>query len=41
MSSMMLRDHTLELLEDPLLGAQDLDAKVRELLEAEYLCRRR
>ena len=41
MSPMMLREHTLALLEEPLLGEQDLDAKVRTLLEAEYLRRRR
>jgi hypothetical protein len=36
---MMLRERTLALLEEPLLGEQDLDAKVRALLEAEYLRR--
>jgi hypothetical protein len=34
MSPMMLRKHTLELFEEPLLGEQDVDAKVRALLEA-------
>jgi hypothetical protein len=39
MSEAVLLDHTRQLLEDPLLGEQDLDAKVRLLLEAEYLRR--
>jgi hypothetical protein len=34
-----LKERTRRLLEDPLLGEQDLDAKVRTLLEAEYLRR--
>lgn len=36
-----LQERTLQLLEEPLLGEQDLDTKVRFLLEAEYLRRLR
>jgi hypothetical protein len=36
---MELLEHTRQLLEEPLLGEQNLDAKVRSLLEAEYLRR--
>jgi hypothetical protein len=32
-----LREQTKELLNDPLLGSQDLDGKIRHLLTAEYL----
>lgn len=35
----ILQEQTRRLLEEPLLGEQDLDAKVRRLLEAEYLRR--
>ena len=34
-----LLEHTRQLLEEPLLGDQDLDTKIRLLLEAEYLRR--
>ena len=36
MSETRLMESTLQLLEEPLLGEQDLDTKVRLLLEAEY-----
>ncbi len=39
MSESRLMESTLQLLEEPLLGEQDLDAKIRFLLEAEYLRR--
>jgi len=39
MSRVMLQERTRQFLEDPLLGEQDLDAKVCLLLEAEYLRR--
>jgi hypothetical protein len=39
MSETRLAESTLEFLAEPLLGEQDLDAKVRLLLEAEYLRR--
>jgi len=39
MSEMRLMESTLQFLEEPLLGEQDLDTKVRLLLEAEYLRR--
>jgi hypothetical protein len=39
MSEARLMESTLQLLEEPLLGEQDLDAKIRFLLEAEYLRR--
>ena len=39
MSEARLRESTKQLLEEPLLGEQDLDTKVRLLLEAEYLRR--
>lgn len=39
MSETRLRESTLQFLEEPLLGQQDLDAKIRLLLEAEYLRR--
>jgi hypothetical protein len=39
MSEARLLDRTRQFLEDPLLGEQDLDTKVRLLLEAEYLRR--
>lgn len=39
MSEMKLLERTRQLLEEPLLGEQDLDTKVRLLLEAEYLRR--
>ena len=39
MSEMMLSESTLALLQDPGLGTQDVDSKVRYLLEAEYLRR--
>jgi hypothetical protein len=34
-----LRQAANQFLEEPLLGEQDVDTKVRLLLEAEYLCR--
>ena len=34
-----LQEQTRKLLEEPLLGEQDLDAKIRRLLEAEYIRR--
>lgn len=37
--SVILQEQTRRLLEEPLLGEQDLDAKIRRLLEAEYLRR--
>ena len=39
MSETRLLESTLQLLEEPLLGGEDLDTKVRLLLEAEYLRR--
>ena len=39
MSEARLMESTRQLLEEPLLGEQDLDTKVRLLLEAEYLRR--
>jgi hypothetical protein len=39
MSEMMLSESTLALLQDPGLGTQDVDGKVRYLLEAEYMRR--
>ena len=39
MSEAILSEQTRRLLEEPLLGEQDVDAKVRSLLEAEYLRR--
>jgi hypothetical protein len=39
MSETMLSESTLALLNDPGLGTQDVDSKVRYLLEAEYLRR--
>ena len=39
MSEAILQEHTRRLLEEPLLGEQDVDTKVRGLLEAEYLRR--
>lgn len=41
MGDVLLRECTRRFLEDPLLGEQDVDAKVRSLLEAEYLRRLR
>ncbi len=41
MSETRLMESTLQFLAEPLLGEQDLDTKVRLLLEAEYLCRLR
>lgn len=35
----VLQEQTRRLLEEPLLGEQDLDSKVRRLLKAEYLRR--
>ncbi len=37
MIEVQLREQTKELLNDPLLGSQDLDGKIRPLLTAEYL----
>ena len=37
--SIDLQEQTRKLLEEPLLGEQDLDAKIRRLLEAEYMRR--
>ncbi|MFO7741012.1 MAG: hypothetical protein R6X31_01750 [Anaerolineae bacterium] len=34
-----LQEQTRKLLEEPLLGEQDVDAKIRRLLEAEYMRR--
>ena len=39
MSETRLMESTLQFLAEPLLGEQDLDTKVRLLLEAEYLRR--
>ncbi len=39
MSEARLLERTQQFLEEPLLGEQDLDTKVRFLLEAEYLRR--
>lgn len=39
MGETKLLEHTRQLLEEPLLGEQDLNTKVRLLLEAEYLRR--
>lgn len=39
MNEKLLSEGTLALLNDPGLGAQDVDSKVRYLLEAEYLRR--
>ena len=39
MSQMGLLERTRQFLEEPLLGEQDLDTKVRLLLKAEYLRR--
>lgn len=39
MSEVILREQTQRLLEDPLLGHQDINATVRALVEAEYLRR--
>jgi len=39
MSEIRLMESTLQFLEEPLLGEQDLDTKIRLLLEAEYLRR--
>jgi hypothetical protein len=39
MSGLILSESTLALLQDPGLGAQDVDGKVRYLLEAEYIRR--
>jgi hypothetical protein len=39
MSEIELMERTRQLLEEPLLGEQDVDTKVRLLLEAEYLRR--
>jgi hypothetical protein len=41
MGDVLLRECTRRFLEDPLLGEQDVDAKVRSLLDAEYLRRLR
>jgi hypothetical protein len=37
--SLDLQEQTRKLLEEPLLGEQDLDAKIRRLLEGEYMRR--
>jgi hypothetical protein len=37
--SVDLQEQTRKLLEEPLLGEQDLDAKIRRLLEGEYMRR--
>lgn len=39
MSEMKLRERTYQILQEPLLGDQDVDTKVRLLVEAEYLRR--
>ncbi len=39
MSEIVVKEETLQLLEEPLLGDQSIDAKIRTLLEAEYLRR--
>ena len=41
MGNLLLQERTCQFLRDPLLGEQDIDAKVRFLLEAEYLRRLR
>lgn len=41
MGEVLLQERTRRFLEDPLLGEQDVDTKVRSLLEAEYLRRLR
>jgi hypothetical protein len=37
MAEVMLKEQTQEWLADPVLGSDDIDAKIRRLLEAEYL----
>ena len=37
MAEMVLKEQTQQWLADPILGQDDIDAKVRRLLEAEYL----
>lgn len=37
MASVVLMERTQEILRDTLIGDQDLDTKVRQLVEAEYL----
>ena len=39
MSQSILREQTCQMLEDPLLGSQDVVTKVRLLVEAEYMRR--
>ena len=39
MGEIVLQEQTRRLLEDPVLGEQDVDTKVRSLVEAEYLRR--
>jgi len=39
MSELILSESTLELLNDAVLGAQDVDSKVRYLLEGEFMRR--
>lgn len=39
MKAIELSEHIVHLLKDPLLGQQDIETKVRQLLEAEYLRR--
>ena len=39
MGEAVLQEQTRRLLEDPLLGEQDVDTKVRSLVEAEYVRR--
>lgn len=36
MTEVKLLERTQEFLRDPLLGEQDIDAKIRQLLAAEY-----
>ena len=37
MTAVLLKEQTQQWLADPILGQDDIDAKVRRLLEAEYL----
>jgi len=37
MAAVLLKEQTQQWLSDPILGQDDIDAKIRRLLEAEYL----
>jgi hypothetical protein len=39
MSQLVLRERTCQWLQDPILGDQDVDTKIRLLIEAEYMRR--